>query len=357
MIERLSRINHRRFIRHALFWAVWVFGFTFVKSFGAPADIYFGWFVYYIITLPLFVIHTCLIVYWLIPFYFKNRRYPVFAFLFLVLFSTGSVLDLVVSHEFVYRYYSIGPFGNEQYLTAGNIVINGLGNLYIIVVFLAARSIRIWYLNQESEKKKFRCLLALEVNRTIAMVHPELLIYSVNNIEKLAGKSPEHATRAIALTSEILSEILFYGNERQQSIEREFSIIQKFINLLIIFRNTKPEVEFFISGDPVGIKFPPLILFSLVEMIFLQFNKSETPEIVIEISGFSNMATIQVLHERTLETENQFNECAELLKHIGQFYPDQITVAFEHTLYGCAVVIKAAEQPMFNHYNPVREIV
>ena len=339
-------MDHKRITRHILFWLAWVFGFTFIKSFGMSIAIYSGWFIYYIVTLPLFVSHTYLIVYWLIPAFLQKRRYVGFSVFFLLLFYLFSVLELVISYELVFKYFSSGSEIPESYLGFGNVLINGLGNFYIILVFMAARSIRIWNIGEEKKKKTARDKLALQVDKAISKVQPKLLIYAVNYIEKLAEKSPEKATRAIALTSEILNEVMIYNGQRYQVIEKEVALIKKLVDLITIFKDTKPDVEFFLSGDPSRIQFPSLILFSFVEMIFRQFDQTEIPELNIEISGFSDMATIQVLIEKPEKTGDEIYGCEELLKHFEQIYPDLISISFDHTPYGCSIVIKRLEETL-----------
>ena len=127
-------------------------------------------------------------------------------------------------------------------------------------------------------------------------------------------------------------------------IEKEVALIKKLVDLITLFRDKSPEVEFFLSGDPSRIQFPSLILFSFVEMIFRQFDHTEIPELNIEISGFSDMATIQVLLEKPEKIADEIEDCEELLKHFEQIYPDLIAISFDHTSYGCSIVIKRVEE-------------
>ena len=119
MKDWYHHLIHRRVTRHILFWTAWVLGFTFIKSFGMPLSIYAGWFVYYIVTLPIFVLHTYLIVYWLIPAYFRMKKYLLFSVFFIILFFMFSVLELVVSHEFIFKYFETGTRIIENYLSFG----------------------------------------------------------------------------------------------------------------------------------------------------------------------------------------------------------------------------------------------
>ena len=90
--ERLSSLEQNRTLRHILFWVCWVVGFTFIKSFGRPFEIYLGWFSYYLLTLPIFVSHTYLVAYVLIPGFFNKKYYLIFTGLFLALFYGFSVV-------------------------------------------------------------------------------------------------------------------------------------------------------------------------------------------------------------------------------------------------------------------------
>ena len=119
-------MEQNRTIRHLLFWASWVFGFTFIKSFGRPFEVYLGWFSYYLLTLPIFIAHTYLVAYLLIPYFFNRRFMPVFIGLFLGLFYGFSVLELILSNEFIFKWYPTDTELLEDYLSPGGVIISGL---------------------------------------------------------------------------------------------------------------------------------------------------------------------------------------------------------------------------------------
>ena len=139
--------------RHIFFWLCWVLGFTFIKSFGQAYEIYFGWFSYYVLTLPIFVLHTYLVAYVLIPRFFNRKQWPVFALLFVLFFYGFSVLELILSNEFIFVWYPTGSLVTDDYLESGNVIRSGLGNLYIVLVFLAAKTVRNWYMADKQQKE------------------------------------------------------------------------------------------------------------------------------------------------------------------------------------------------------------
>ena len=56
---------------------------------------------------------------------------------------------------------------------------------------------------------------------------------------------------------------------------REIELVKKLVKLVGLLKSKKPDVEFFISGDPGKIDLPPMILFSLVDLIFRKFEHEE----------------------------------------------------------------------------------
>ena len=63
---------------HTIFWLTWVVSFTIIQSLGFGIDQYFIWFMYYVVTLPIFIIHTYLIAYWIVPNTFFKGKYVCF---------------------------------------------------------------------------------------------------------------------------------------------------------------------------------------------------------------------------------------------------------------------------------------
>jgi two-component system LytT family sensor kinase len=324
-----------------LFWFCWVTGFTFIQSFGQSVEVYFGWFSYYILTLPLFAGHTYLVAYVLIPLFLNRRLFPLFVILFLVIFYGFSVLELILSNEFIFRWFPTGTETGGSYLAPGNVIISGLGNLYIVLVFLATRVIREWYLADKKKKNLQQEELQRRIDDTMTRVQPSMLLYSIDHIERMVAHSSKNVTRAIALTSELLNEVMTCHGEAHQLFTKEIDLVKKLVLLVFLFRGEKPEVEFFLSGDPDHMHLPPMILFSFVGMLFRKFDKAETlPEIHIEASGFSKMITLQVLTNGNRGNTEYLEACMNSIRQLESYFGNRVSIICETHLYGCSVIIK-----------------
>lgn len=341
MIKRgFNIIEQNRSIRHILFWICWVLGFTFLKSLGKPFEVYLGWFSYYLLTLPIFVVHTYLVAYVLIRYFFSRKYILVFITLFLVLFYGFSILELLLSHEFIFKWYPTDTVLVEDYLSPGAVIVSGLGNLYIMLVFLAARTVRQWFIASLRKQELQQAELKLQMESTFTKMQPLMLLYAIDQIDRMVEKSSEQVTRAIALTSELLSDVMIYNEEDEPLFTKEISLVKKLVALVSLFRETKPDVEFFISGDPGQIRLPTMILFTLIDMIFRNFaDESQIPELNIEASGFSDMISVQMLNNNGVEKNKTSEDCMETLEQLRLMYREKATISVESHTYGCSVMI------------------
>ena len=354
----MMKLEQSRTWRHLVFWICWVLGFTFVKSFGESSDVYLGWFSYYVITLPIFVAHTYLVAYVLIPLFFNKRWYPLFAGLFLVLFYGFSVLELLLSNEFIFEWYPTGSAITDDYLRAGNVIASGLGNLYIVLVFLAAKTVREWFNADKRRKELIQVELQQQMENAITKVQPMMLLYAIDSIDKMVDESSPEVTSAIALTSELLNEVMVYNEEDPKLFNREIDLVRKLVYLVSVIRQCEPDVEFFISGDPGQINLPPMILFTLVDMIFRKFqNESALPELNIEASGYSDMITVQVMYSGARKQDETLQDCLSSLKQLESYYSDRVFISMESHSYGCSVIIRNKSLAGINAIHPRTDVV
>lgn len=346
---RILNLMRKRTWRHVFFWICWIVSFTFIKSFGETYEVYFGWFSYYVVTLPIFMAQTYLVAYLLIPMFLNKKYFLVFVLLFSGSFYGFSVLELIVSNEFIFKWYPTGSKIVENYLSPANVLVSGMGNLYIVLVFLAIRTVRDWYLADNKQKELQQIELQQQMEDAMTKVQPMMLLYAIDNIEKMVDRSYKEVTHAIALTSELLSEVMMYHEEQHHMFSREIELVRKLVSLVELFRKSKPEVEFFISGDPGDIILPPMILFSFVDLIFRKFgNEQVIPELNIEASGFSNLVTLQVLFDGLKGKELELEKCMMAVRQLESYYEGRVSISIETHSYGCSVIITKVHQDKEN---------
>jgi sensor histidine kinase YesM len=354
----MIRLEQNRSLRHLVFWLLWVVGFTFIKGFGESMEIYLGWFSYYLITLPIFMAHTYLVAYVLVPWFLNKRFFPVFIGLFLMLFYGFSVLELLVSHKFIFQWYPTGTELSENFLTPANVIMSGLGNLYIVLVFLAARTIKEWYIAHTRSKELHHYSLQQQMDDAITRVQPHMLLYAIDHIDRMVAESSSDVTKAIALTSELLNEVMIYHEDKHKLFSREIELVRKLVALVTLLRKEKPQVEFFISGDPGRVNMPPMILFTILDMIFRKYGEEEKlPELHIEVSEYSDMITVQILTTSSKRHEENTQECLQFMQQIEAYYEGQVSMSIESHSYGCSVTIRNTASEAGNTIHPRTDAV
>ena len=354
----LTRLSEKRILRHLLFWTCWVLGFTFIKSFGQPLITYAGWLAYYILTLPIFVTHTYLVAYLLIPYLLNKRFFLVFILTFGLTFYGYSVLELLLSNEFIFRWAPTGVEIAGDYLSPGNVIRSGLGNLYIVLVFLAARMVRTWFMADHRQKELQQAELQMQMNDAVSRVQPAMLLYAIDHIEEMVDHKSPDVTIAIALTSELLSDIMIFHAQVKHLFSEEILMVKKLVSLDSLFHGSKQDVEFFISGDPGQIRLPSMILFSLMDLIFRKYDGGHPiPEINIEVSGFANMMTIQILHNHLKKQDNAIEQCMQILRQLELCFGDQVTMTVETYEYGCSVMIRNQDGSVVNTIHSFKDAI
>ena len=137
----------------------------------------------------MFMAHTYLVAYVLVSWFLNKRLILVFVGLFLVFFYGFSVLELLVSNKFIYQWYQTGTELREDFLAPVNVITSGLGNLYIVLVFLAARTIREWYNAHTRSRELQHVELQQQMEDAISRIQPHMLLYAMEHIDRMVKES------------------------------------------------------------------------------------------------------------------------------------------------------------------------
>lgn len=253
-------IDRREIILHVFFWIIWIVSFVLVQSLGKGQSEYFVWTMYYLITLPIFMAHTYLIAYWLIPGYFFKANYLVFAAGVIILFFVFSIIELLVSCELVFRYFDPSKVFEPGYLNWENIVISGIGNHYIILVFLAIKAGRSWYNSKNMKEELLQSKMETELEIYQYQLQPKLILTLIKEMEKLAVREPEKAPEMIIKISGFLNRFLFEGKEDLIPLQLEVKLLEEFLEIHEHALGERLTNNFVVSGNLKPFVVPPLLL-------------------------------------------------------------------------------------------------
>lgn len=299
-----KHIDNKIILLHILFWAAWVASFVFVQSVGKPEGEYFVWLMYYLITLPIFVIHTYLIAYWLIPTFFFTGRYISLLVLGLLLLIVFSIIELVVSNELVFKVFDPTKAFEPGYLNLKNILISGLGNHYIIFVFLAIKAGKSWYSSEQRKDELLLSSVETELEIYQYQLQPKLILSLVEQLEQVAKDDPEKASEMIVKVSGFLNRFLFEGREDMIPLQLDINMLEEYLNIHTVAISDRITLNFVTNGNLKAIVVPPLLLlpflYDTLKIVYACNN-------LFEISVIIKAERKYLLFSLTLWSESNFS--------------------------------------------------
>ncbi len=242
---------------HSLFWLSWVLSFTVIQSLGKGNEAGLTWLVYYLVTLPVFMAHTYLISYWLVPTYFFKNRFFLFSSWIAVLLVVFSILELIISNELVFKILSPDMQFGTGYLNLKNIVISGVGNHYIILVFLAIRAGKSWYTAKTENDILIRQNLETEAEIFRHQFQPKIVSELICELETIASEKPEKVPDLIVSISEFMNQLI-YENPDMIPVSSEIKLIDQYLRVQKIILGNHLKTETAVSGNLAAWLIPPL---------------------------------------------------------------------------------------------------
>lgn len=307
-----------------MFWLTWVAGFTIIQSFGYPGDFYRSWTIYYLGTLPLFVAHTYLIAYWLIPRYFFQQRFGMFAALVFAFLVIASVLELLLSNELIWKLTRPEFVQAGNYFSLSNILINGIGNEYIVVVFLSIKVVKYWNSKKGEEAELQNRKLAGEIEWLKLKSYPRFFLNVIQRLENLATQSPDQTPEMIVRISAMLSHIPSVPQNRIL-LHTEVEIIKRYLEIQRLSFWENRRINLISTGNLKRHPIPAFLFFQIVDEGFCivenfqhptDFNitvRAEERYVLFSMNIWTQDAFIRKYDQSIVENSR---------KYLSYFYPD-----------------------------------
>jgi two-component system, LytTR family, sensor kinase len=277
--------DKKTILLHSAFWLAWIVSFTIIQSIGEGSREYFVWLMYYIITLPIFVLHTYILAYWLLPeTFFKGKLWLALAgsFVLLIIFS---VIELIVSNELVFKVFDQSKTFATGYLNMTNIIISGIGNHYIILVFLAIKVGISWYASKSQTAGLMQIKMETELEIYRYQLQPKLILTLVEELEMITKKQPDRLPEMIVNTSGFLNHFLFDVKDEMIPLNLEVKLISEFLEIHKHALGTRLNSTLIVNGNLQAHVCPPLLLLPFINSaikIIYNCNKSFESTVIIK---------------------------------------------------------------------------
>lgn len=272
----LNYLNKSKFLLlHILFWiGVWFF-YIYFFSYNSKNTSYVSWFANFL--LPITIVSSYTVVYFLIPKYLLVKKYVEFAlysFYTLIFSSYFILLGIFVSFIFLsdLEVKDMPPMSRNfifiiilVYLIVGTISF----------MSLLRHNFRAISKNKELENKILETQLQLkdqELQYLKKQIHPHFLFNTLNTIYGFALKQSNQTPEIILKLSSLLDYILYQVNKPQVSLKEEISHIKAYIDLEKIRFQDSLKVSFISDEISEDIQIAPMLLIPFIENSFKHGN-------------------------------------------------------------------------------------
>jgi len=304
---------------HFLFWiGVWFF-FVYFFSYNSTNTNYVTWFSSFL--LPITMVTTYFVVYYLIPEYLLIKKYKRFILysIYTLIFSTYLIL-VAIFGSFIFL--SNMELKNMPPMSRNYAFILILVYLVVFIVSFVSilnNNFKTISKNKELQNKILETQLQIknqELQYLKKQIHPHFLFNTLNTIYGFALKQSKDTPDIILKLSNLLDYILYQVNKPKVSLKEEILHIKEYIALEKIRFQDTLAISFRSDTISNDIQIAPMLLIPFVENAFKHGNLIDgflTVEIDIKLN--KNQLAFSISNSALKNTQNQ-NEAGIGLENI-----------------------------------------
>ena len=268
----LSQINNSKFILfHLLFWiGVWFF-FVYFFSYNSNNTNYVTWFSSFL--LPVTMITTYFVVYYLIPNYLLTKKYKYFFLysIYTLVFSTYLIIIAIFGSLLFFtnmEIHNIPPMSRNYIFV---LILVYLVVFIVSFISLLSHNFKTQTENKELQNKILETQLQIkdqELNYLKKQIHPHFLFNTLNTIYGFALKQSKDTPEIILKLSNLLDYILYQVNKPKVILKEEVLHIKEYIDLEKIRFQDTLKVSFSSNIIDSNKQIAPMLLIPFVENAF-----------------------------------------------------------------------------------------
>lgn len=284
-----------RILWHILFWMLVYL--MYVITFGGYMGRYNEEFVNNLILMPVRIIGTYTLVYWILPIATRDKQfflYALSAIIHALIFAFSIWLTLRFSNFFPEHFdYSKLPVFHLGKL------FNILFSNYVIPMFAVTVVIfKKWYIDEQQKKQLAKEKLEAELSFLKSQVHPHFLFNTLNNLYALTLIKSDQTPDVVLKLSGLLDYMIYKSNDKFVSLSKELEILTSYIELEQLRYNNRLDLEHELIGEPDSRKIAPLILLPFIENSFKHgaSNDRTNPRIKIKLEVDNDFLHLQVVN-------------------------------------------------------------
>jgi two-component system LytT family sensor kinase len=355
--ELIKKIVTRKVLFHSLFWLVILLIVFEHENWNNQSSIRLGFFLQYILAFIIFIVVSYSNIYFLIPRYFKKKRYVLYGTLLLVFVVIGTLITVSIKNVTELlgcQLSNYNKFHDESNLYYFFHILFGQSMFIIATTFLYVMDewIRLQGVNiqmQEIESEKVRS----ELQALKAQINPHFLFNTLNNIYSHSLEKSDKTPEMILKLSDLMSYILYECHDERVPISNEINFIKNYIDLEKLRYEDQLMVDFNIEEQDNSQTIVPLLLIPFIENAFKHVGSTlkQKPYVKVIITVNSNQIQLKLINSVNTgvtkkETKSGGIGIENVRKRLELLYPKRYNLSITNTENEFCVELK-----LTNHAN------
>ncbi len=274
---------------HTLFWAVYVLSEYLANYPHLKGSEHFQQVWTVLISLPLLMVPTYIIVLVAVPKFLKQNKNVAFSLILLACAAFvfyGRIIWLELINYIIYDFSGSMP--------ASKVVKNVVRDYAIIALATAIYIINDWRRKEKENKELVEAKAKSDLELLKRQLHPHFLFNTLNNIYSLSLKNSKQTGESILKLSKLLEYLVYRSGEKNVLLEEELELVRNYIDLEKLHYGDELNLVMEVEGIDNKLKIAPLILLPFVENCFKHGGKNEKGVfwIKIRIKMFAGLLTV-----------------------------------------------------------------
>lgn len=300
-------INHKPAFKIGKHFFYWIASLLFLTLFfGRLNKDFINTFFYVCWQLPIVILTTYCINYWLIPKLLLPKRLFLFFYLLIATIIVSMWLNALVT-LFIFIKIKHYEASKTPYISFDFLILS-VGIYLVILLAVALKAVSEMYKMREksilTDKQKINTELKLkEANLKLlqAQLHPHFLFNTLNSLYSLCLSRSEETPDMVIKLSDMLDYALYQCNDAKVSLQNELDCIKNYIELESIRYKSRLKLKLNLPKLNQSYTIAPLILLPFIENCFKHGVYQQSGNAFINVS-------IEIHNGKlVLITENSFN--------------------------------------------------
>ena len=208
--------------------------------------------------------------YYLVPEFFRKKKYAQFIVLLLFLLVMTSLLRFVI-FSYIYNPIMRGLnfyVNSTSQILKNSIVQNIEGPAFMGFLFISIKLYKDWQQKQKDNLDLRKENANAELLLLKAQIHPHFLFNTLNNIYSFTLDRSPQAKNMVKMLEDMLHYMIEDCEQPLVSLEKEIAVLKDYFELERIRYGNSIDMQFEIAGDYSGKVVSPLLMIPFVENSF-----------------------------------------------------------------------------------------